>query len=626
MLEMMRIKAASWVARLLAVFLIASFAVWGIGDVIRGPTASTDVAEVGYLTISARELREEFRLTLNDLRLRLGSGLDTDTARRMGILDQTLDALVRDRLLNLEAEWLGLDAGDDLVVAAIHREPTFQNSARQFDPVRFRDWLDQSSLSEAGFVDQMRNRIMHRQIIGAVSAGSMAPKILAETLYLFESEKRSADFVIVPRPPAAAIRDPDPATLAEFHKKYAARFTAPEFRRLMVVHLSPAAMAAEIRPTEERLRTEYEDRLSAIAVPERRELQQILVQDEALARRAFEALKQGRDFTNVATEIAKLPLKALSLGWLRRIDLPARLADAAFGLTEGGVGAPVRSPLGWHILRVVKIKQGSTPSFEDMREKISKEVARDMAADALVGLANKLEDALAGGADIEAAGAEVNARILRIAAVDSAGSDETGKPVKNIPGGNRFLEVSFETPMGETSSLADTADGGYFMVRVDGVTPPTLKPLTTVRNQVVRAWKAARRDLKAKGKANAVKSLANRKSLAEAAKNYGFKLQTSPMVGRAPADGEALLPADAIPTLFGLKPGALEVVAVGEGYAVVGLKKIGKADPASNPKRMKELTRQIATTMESELAGLFTADLRQRFPVTINRRAIDSLF
>ena len=73
----------------------------------------------------------------------------------------------------------------------------------------------------------MRDRIMHMQIIGAVSAGSMAPKILAETLHLFASEKRTAAFVIVPLPPTAEIRDPDPATLAEFHKKYAARCTAP---------------------------------------------------------------------------------------------------------------------------------------------------------------------------------------------------------------------------------------------------------------------------------------------------------------------------------------------------------------------------------------------------------------
>ena len=221
---------------------------------------------------------------------------------------------------------------------------------------------------------------------------------------------------------------------------------------------------------------------------------------------------------------------------------------------------------------------------------------------------------------------QVNAKILRIAALDSAGSDETGKPLKNIPSGTKFLEVSFQTPMGEVSSLADTPDGGYFMVRVDGVTPPTLKSLTTVRNQAVRAWKAMRRDAEARDQAERIKRRADGSSLAEASKFHGLKLQTSPMVARAPVDGKTLLPADAISTLFGLKPGERAVAAAGEGYAVVELKKIGKADPASNPKRMEELTRQVAAAMESELAGLFSADLRNRFPVTINRRAIDSLF
>ena len=73
----------------------------------------------------------------------------------------------------------------------------------------------------------------------------MAPKVLARTLYSFESEKRSAEFVIVPLPPAAGIADPGPAALAEFHKKNAAQFTAPEYRRLTVVDLSPEATAAQ---------------------------------------------------------------------------------------------------------------------------------------------------------------------------------------------------------------------------------------------------------------------------------------------------------------------------------------------------------------------------------------------
>ena len=626
MLEFMRSKAASWVARVLAVFLIASFAVWGIGDVVRGPRASADVAEVGHLQISGRELSEEFRRTLNDLRTRLGADIDNQTARGMGILDQTLDSLVRNRLLKLEAEWLGLDAGDDLILKTIHSEPMFQNSARQFDSLRFRDWMDRRSMSEQEFVEQLRDQIMNQQILGAIKAGSAAPKALAKTLYMFESEKRSAEFVVVPLPPVSGIADPGPAALAEFHKKNAAQFTAPEYRRLTVVHLSPESTAAEVKPTEERLRTEYEDRLATLSVPERRELQQIVVQDEALARRAFDALKQGRDFTAVATGIAKLATNALSLGLLRHIDLPAKLADAAFGLAVDGISEPVKSPLGWHILRVVKIQEGSTPSFEDMRKKIHEQVARDMAVDALVGLANKLEDALAGGAGIEAAGAQVNARVVRVSGVDRAGLDNSGKLVKNIPRDQNFLMTAFETPMGEASALSETADGGFFLVRVDGVIPPTLKPLDMVRNQAVKAWKESRRNKVSGEKAKNIKNRARGGSLAAAAKFYGLKTQSSPLMRRVTVDEKSVLPQAAIPALFGLKPGATAIAATGKGYVVVELKKIWKADPAAAPERLKELNAQMNAAMTSELDGYFTENLRLRFPVTINRRALDALF
>ena len=44
MIEMMRTKAASWIAKILAFFLILSFAVWGIGDMFRAPTGGEVVA------------------------------------------------------------------------------------------------------------------------------------------------------------------------------------------------------------------------------------------------------------------------------------------------------------------------------------------------------------------------------------------------------------------------------------------------------------------------------------------------------------------------------------------------------------------------------------------------------
>ena len=90
MLEQMRSTSAKWVMWVLAMFLIASFALWGVGDVFRGRTAPRDVAEVGSVKISAEQLRQEFRQVVDSLRSRLGPQFDSTQARQLGLLDQTL--------------------------------------------------------------------------------------------------------------------------------------------------------------------------------------------------------------------------------------------------------------------------------------------------------------------------------------------------------------------------------------------------------------------------------------------------------------------------------------------------------------------------------------------------------
>ena len=63
MIDKMRSKAASWVAKILAFFLILSFAVWGIGDVVRGPVIGNVIAEVGNseITLSLIHISEPTR-------------------------------------------------------------------------------------------------------------------------------------------------------------------------------------------------------------------------------------------------------------------------------------------------------------------------------------------------------------------------------------------------------------------------------------------------------------------------------------------------------------------------------------------------------------------------------------
>ena len=67
-------------------------------------------------------------------------------------------------------------------------------------------------------------------------------------------------------------------------------------------------------------------------------------------------LKMGNDFIEVAKGVENFDQEALELGDLARGELAIReLGDAAFLLNAGNYTVPIRSSLGWHILRVTNI-------------------------------------------------------------------------------------------------------------------------------------------------------------------------------------------------------------------------------------------------------------------------------
>ena len=56
------------------------------------------------------------------------------------------------------------------------------------------------------------------------------------------------------------------------------------------------------------------------------------------------------------------------------------------------------------------------------------------------------------------------------------------------------MELAFSTALNETSLLNETGDGGYFVIRVDGLEAAAERPLDEVRDAVTAAWKRSERN------------------------------------------------------------------------------------------------------------------------------------
>ncbi|MPY68477.1 MAG: hypothetical protein GEU92_00155 [Alphaproteobacteria bacterium] len=624
MMEQMRNKAAKVVVWILSVFLIASFALWGIGDMFQGRSTATAVAEVGDTEVSPTEVQEQFRRVVDNMRARLGNTFDSQQAVQFGLLDEVLDRIVNGRLVSLEAQRLGLGAGEAQIAATIRNAPQFRGPGNGFDANRYHAFLRQERMGEDTYVGIVRDEILRSQLTGAVVGGAAVPKSLVALLYRYRNEQRVADVVTVPLGDVSSIPDPDPATLAAFHKENAGLFTAPEYRKAVVLYLDPAERAKEIKPPEERIREEYEHRLPQISVLERRKLSQILLQDEEKAKQAAEALKQGKDLDTVAKEFGGGG--PVDLGDLRQQDLPKDIAEAAFKAEEGSIAGPVKSPLGWHLIRVGKITPGTTPSYDEVRGRISDDLARELAVDALIKLTADVDDSLAGGTTLEATAEKVNARLLRIAAIDSNGRDRNGSPVPGIPSDPKFMQQLFSSPVGQLGILEETAQGGFFLIRVEESEPPTLRPLDEVRKEAIEAWKRTQLSDAAKKKAETVAAAARQAGgLAPAARTAELEARTSKPFTRFIRDPSSPVPDALAAALFKAKPGEIVVAPAENGTAIGELKQIVSADPASNEDERKQLQSQLESAIADDILGQYLVALRKHHPVTVNRQALDSV-
>jgi peptidyl-prolyl cis-trans isomerase D len=626
MLQAIRSKAGSFVVKGLFVLLILIFGIWGIGDIFRNrPTTDTVIATVGDQSIRAEDLQAAVRREVERLSARVGAPVDIQQAKKFGVIDDVLGEMIDRSLLEQEAARLRLEVSDDVIRNAAYDNPKFRTPDGHFDRELFNAMLAQNHLTEDQFVTLVRHEIPRGDLQRALALGATAPQSMADLLLRHRKEKRVADIVVLLVGDAGDVGQPSDAELSLYYDGHQELFRAPEYRGFTLASLSPSDVAQGIEIPEAKLKQEFDERQDEFQVPEQREVQQILAPSEDKVKEAAAALAAGKDWNEVATQIAGQSPDTIELGLMRREELPRVLSDIAFDLPVNKPSEPVKTPLGWHILRVVRIEPAVNQTFEQAKPKLEAQLTHDEAVDRIYKIANRVDDALAGGMTVDDAAAKFELKKTEIAAADIGGRDPEGKPVSLPVPASEVMKLVAATTEGHTSRVTESTDGAVFIVRVTKVTPPTVKQLAQVRDQAVAAWQDDKRREKvaktAEELAAAVKSDAR---LAAVAAERGFKVTTSPPLSRRPARDDTTSPV-LVAKLFAAKPGEVVTATDAAGSYVAQLGEVRTAETLSESDTA-EVSRDLDRGIKTDLQVELTQALRARFPVEIHREAVDRLF
>ena len=620
MLQQLRVASKSWVASVIIGVLVLAFALWGVADIFRG-VGDTVVADVGGTQISMDEYDQQLRAQIRQLSAQTKSDITIDQAKAIGLDKTVLDQVIGRAALDEQVRALGLTASRETVAAAIRTNPNFRGTDGAFDPTMFLRTLQDNNLTEEAFVSATSKDVAREQLLDAATDGLVAPPGFSRLLYDFIYEQRVAEYLVVTPDEAGRVPEPSEAQLEAYHKAHAAEFSSPEYRTFDYVQIAPDQVSGEIEVSDADLKAQYDTRKADYEKPEERDVEQIAFPTKEAADAAAMKIKTAADFAAAAQERGLKP-EDLKLGTFTAAGIDPKLSTAVFAVPEGGVTAPVQGPFGWVILHAAKVTPGEEKSFDDVKDLIKADLVKARAAAKLTDIANMFEDERGSGANLDEAAKKLGLTVHHIAAADRQGMTPE-KTQAEIPTQPQFLDQVFQTEAGEESDLFQSDDGQYFAVRVSAVTPPAVRPLDSVREEVKAGFiaEAQKGLVQAKVQALAAQAMTSG-SLADAGKALGHAPVTSMPMKR----GEA---GDVFSTqlsgqLFGAPPGTVITgpAGKGNGFVLARVVKVIHPEPDVSSADYVNFRKTAAQQLSDTALDTLASAARKQAGVTVHEETI----
>lgn len=157
----------------------------------------------------------------------------------------------------------------------------------------------------------------------------------------------------------AAHLDRDPAYLAQVN----------EFKKVHLIIVYKGKLLPEMEPTDAEVREYFERNKAKIQVPESRKIQMVVLKTRAEAEDVKKQIESGKiTIYDAVSKFSIDPNARLTLGefgWVAKGSGFPGLDDLTFSLKPDELGGPVESPVGWHLVKVLGVREPRLQNLDD---------------------------------------------------------------------------------------------------------------------------------------------------------------------------------------------------------------------------------------------------------------------
>ena len=481
MLQSIRDRSRSWGAKIIIGAIVVTMALFGVESLVGLLGDNPDeVAEVNGEAITRQQLEMEVQRAIR-------SG-QVPPEQERALRREMLDTLITQRLLTQYAEQGGLYVSEAQLDQLIISLPEFQDAQGRFDRELFRNRLASAGFTPLSFRRQLSVDVMRQQLQQGLAVSAFTLDEERERLASLQRQTRSFRYHTLGPDDLDAPPEVDAQALQAYYEANQSDFRRPEQVKLNYVVLDRQQMAADVEVSEEALREAWQ----AGAAEADRRVSHIMVtfgdarsreEAEALLEQAQQRLAEGESFADLAAELSDDTSTSDAggdPGVITRGFFGEAFEEAAFSLDEGEVSEIVETDNGLHLIQVTELDR---PPFEESREALRRELAREQVTDAFNERAQTLIDDSFAADDLASVAEELN---LELQQSDWLARGEA-EGVLSEPG---VMEQAFSDDVleeGYNSEVIELDEDRRLVLRVAEHREATTLPLDAVRDEVEAA-------------------------------------------------------------------------------------------------------------------------------------------
>jgi peptidyl-prolyl cis-trans isomerase D len=546
MLKVLRenVKYLSWILWvIIALFVLFIFADFGTGLGGNRGDALSWYAKVGGHTISKIEYQHAYRIMENQYRRQLADQYTPELAKQLQLPMRALDKVITDRIMLREAARIGLKVSDAEVRDAILAEAAFHDEQGRFvgqdEYVRV---LQLNGYTVASFEDELRQDLLKQKLASALRADLYVSEAEIEKTYRDQVERAKIRYIEVPHSRFGDVAVPQ-TEVAAYFQQHRQEYRLSEQREGAYLLVEGSRLLDQVKLTDADLEAYYQAHQDEWKQDEQVHASHILLlvndkRTDAQARQQMEEIKKrldnGEDFAAVARQVSEDPGSKANggdLGFFAKGRMVKEFENAAFSATPGRLIGPIKTPFGYHLLKVAGRRAAGVQPLAEVREQIRARLGFEKARQLAEARAKELARRLAAEKPKSAAALQALTKDNPGVSFTATGKFSQQDPVPGLGLVQQFNAAVFAAKAGDVTGAIEIPRG-WAVAYVQASYPAHLAELSEVEPKV----RLALLNRKQQEKAVAVLSQARQeiqhgKTLDQAAAGLAVPVKDTPEFG-----------------------------------------------------------------------------------------------